>query len=72
MIELATESSRYEYIRVVEKTNCTDKRFGHSYEWITSKHPEHEVLHAKYVKLKPDYAGCMVRCTKCGKLSNSM
>jgi hypothetical protein len=70
-MELATESCRYEYIRVVEKTNCIDKRYGHSWEWILSKHPDYKTIHAEYLKHKPVYAGCIVRCTKCGKLSNS-
>ena len=42
--QLAKETSRYEYIRVMETTNCTDKRYGHTYEWIFKEHPEHDEI----------------------------
>ena len=71
-MEIATQSCRYEYIRVVEKTNCIDKIYGHYYEWIGAKHPEYKAIHVEYSKIQPDYGGCIVRCIKCGKLSNSM
>lgn len=64
---LAREKYRYEYIQIVESTNCKDKRNGHSYEWIFSSHPEHDLIRSEHPKLY----GCLVRCTKCSKVSSS-
>ena len=71
-MKIATQTNRYEYIRVVQKTNCTDKVYGHQYEWIAPSHLEYEAINAEYIKVKPLYGGHITRCVKCGKISNSM
>lgn len=67
-MELATEKVRYDYIAVVEKTNCTDKIRGHYYEWIDSKHQDYKSIRKEFPRL----IGMLCRCTKCGKITSSM
>lgn len=69
--ELAKETARYEYIRVMEKTNCIDKQYGHSYRWVSfeDKHLDEEIR-----KQFPSFhkGVAIVQCTKCGKVKQSM
>ena len=64
----ATEECRYEYIRIVEKTNCKDKKYGHKYEWIFKQHPEHDAIQKQFSKLY----GAYCKCINCGKITSSM
>lgn len=66
--ERATETCRYEYVRIVEKTNCTDKIYGHQWEWIFKTHPEYDAIKKQY----PHLYGTLTKCSKCGKVSSSM
>lgn len=64
--ERASQTNRYEYIRITQKTNCTDKIDGHSYEWIFREHPEHDAIQKQF-----KFVVSIVRCVKCGKVSQS-
>jgi hypothetical protein len=65
--QLAREKLRYEYVAIVERTNCTDKRNGHQYEWIFKNHKEYKAIRKEHPKL---YVA-LCRCIKCGKVTSS-
>jgi hypothetical protein len=69
LYQLATEENKYEYVKVVTQTNCTDKLHGHYFEWIFGSHPDHGTIARQHPKLLK--AGCVVRCVKCKKVTSS-
>lgn len=66
VFELAKEKCRYEYVQIVEKTNCIDKKKGHRYSWVYGK--EAEEIRRQHPSLK---YGAVCKCNICGKVTSS-
>jgi len=65
--QLATEKVRFMNMAVMVSTNCTDKVNGHAYSYLNKD----EADKARKA-LKLDEGTPVYRCSKCGKIKQSM
>lgn len=62
----ATETITWKYIPIVVKTNCTDKKNGHIFEWVKKEEAN------KIRKTHPRMTLSIVKCITCGKIKQTM